>query len=179
MPADTLSLGVFGRPHGVRGELTFRPHNPQGVRLESLPAPFDAAVGAVGNPRSGGAGAPALTPVRILGARRSGDDSLVRLEGVIDRDVAATFTNRELFVPRAVLPALAPGEFYVSDLIGAAVVDQAARPRGRVVGVYWNGHQDVLVIAGEDGAELLLPALPDFLVEVDLGAHRVVIDDHE
>ena len=187
MPAETpslgvtLSLGVLGRPHGVRGELVFRPHNPQGVRLEALRTPFDAAIGAVANPRSDGPpdSTAGFTPVRILGARRFGEESLVRLDGVTDRDVAAGFTNRELRVPRAVLPALAPGEFYVSDLIGATVVDQAARARGRVVGVYWNGCQDVLVIADQDGAELLVPALPDFLREVDLDGQRVVIDDHE
>ena len=48
-----------------------------------------------------------------------------------------------------------------------------------MVSVYWNGHQDILEIKGEGDAELLIPALPDFLRQVDLEARRLVIDDHE
>jgi 16S rRNA processing protein RimM len=170
--AQSLSLGVFGRPHGVRGEIVFHPHNPHGTRLESLAFPFAATLG----PPPGATGA--SRTVRILGARRFDEGALVRLEGIADRDVAAALTNCELFVPRAVLPALQAGELYVADLVGCQVIDQTGRDRGRVVGAYWNGQHDVLTVrAGDD--ELLVPAVPDFLREVDLAQRRVVIDDHE
>ena len=175
--AEELALGVLGRPHGVRGELVFHPHNPHGVRLEQLGFPFAAALG--GDPRAGSAASVARTAIRVISARAFQDGSLVRLDGVIDRDAAAGFTNRELLVPRAVLPPLAPGEFYVADLIGCAVVDVGGRDRGVVVGAYWNGHQDIITVQASDGVELLLPAVPDFLREVDLTARRLVVDDHE
>jgi 16S rRNA processing protein RimM len=178
--AETLSLGVFGRAHGVRGELVFHPHNPQGARLEALKFPFAAMAGP---DTRGGPGAP--RPIRLLGARRFEEGALVRLEGIVDRDAAAALTNRELLVPRAVLPPLGPGEFYVVDLLGCRVIDQTGRARGTVVGAYWNGQHDVLTIrapkddrAQGDPAELLLPAVPDFLREVDLQARQVVVDDH-
>ena len=43
---------------------------------------------------------------------------------------------------------------------------------------FWNGAQDVLEIRDAAGNELLIPAVPDFLREVDLSARRLVIDDH-
>ena len=172
-----LPVGVLGRPHGVRGELVYHPHNPHGVRLEALKFPFAAFLG--GDPRGGPNAHAATTPVRLAGARSFQDGALVRLEGIVDRDAAAAFTNRELLVPRGVLPPLAPGEFYVADLVGCAVFDLTGGPRGTVVGAYWNGHQDVVAVQGPDGAELLFPAVPEFLHEVDLGARRLVIDDHE
>jgi 16S rRNA processing protein RimM len=184
VPADTLPLGVFGRAHGVRGELVFHPHNPHGLRLEALAFPVTALVGRDVRARPGDAPI-AARPVRLLGARRFDEGALVRIDGIADRDVAATLTNRELLIPRAVLPALAPGEFYVADLVGCAVIDQTGRARGRVTGVYWNGQQDVLTVRPDDAqpddeaAELLVPAVPDFLREVDLAARRLVIDDHE
>jgi 16S rRNA processing protein RimM len=176
-PTETLSLGVFGRAHGVRGEIVFHPHNGRGTRLESLAFPFTGIVGP--DPRGP---AQVARSIAVLGARRFDEGALVRLDGIVDRDAAAAFTNRELFIPRAVLPQLSPGEFYVADLVGCQVVDQAGRDRGRVVGAYWNGQHDVLSIRPEgagDQDELLLPAVPDFLREVDLAARKLVIDDHE
>jgi 16S rRNA processing protein RimM len=176
-PADVIGLGVFGRPHGVRGEIVFHPHNPAGARLEDLPFPFEARLG--DDPRGGAPPRKHPASVRLLAARSFGDASLARLDGISDRDVAAGYTNLEVLVPRAVLPPLLPGEYYIVDLVGCAVSDDAGRSRGQVVGVYWNGHQDILEIRDDAGEELLIPALPEFLKEVDLGARRLVVDDHE
>ena len=63
----------------------------------------------------------------------------MRLEGVDRSRRAAAFTKLELLVPRAVLPPLEPGEYYVADLVGCAVVDAPAASRGVVTSVYWNG----------------------------------------
>jgi 16S rRNA processing protein RimM len=175
---DTLALGVVGRPHGVRGELVFHPHNPAGVRLEDLDFPIAAILG---DPVRGAESKspPPPLPVKLIGARAFGDKSLVRIEGLTAPEAATLYTNRELFLPRAALPPLAPGELYVADLVGCTVTDAAGAARGTVTGVYWNGHHDVLTITSADGTELLIPAVPDFLVEVDLEARRLVIDDHE
>jgi len=161
----------------VRGEIVFHPHNPSGARLEDLRFPFEAKLG--DDPRAGAPPRKRPDSVRLVGARAFGGASLVRLDGVDDRDVAAGFTNLELMVPRVVLPPLGQGEYYVVDLVGCAAFDEDGRPRGTVVSVYWNGHQDILEIKDEGGAELLIPAVPDFLRQVDLEARRLVIDDHE
>ncbi|HEY0711258.1 MAG TPA: ribosome maturation factor RimM [Polyangia bacterium] len=177
-PRETLALGVLGRPHGVRGELVFHPHNPGGVRLEELDFPIAALLGGhVRGAASQTAVAPA--PITLVGARPFGDKSLVRIEGLASPEAAAPFTNRELFVPRSSLPPLAAGEYYVADLVGCRVTDAAGMPRGKVTAVFWNGRHDVLTVTGDDGAEILVPAVPDFLVEVDLAAGHLVIDDHE
>lgn len=179
--AATLALGVLGRPHGVRGELVFHPHNPGGVRLEELHFPIAATLG----DHVRGAESKIATPpllVQLLGARAFGDKSLVRIEGLTAPEAANAYTNRELFVPRKVLPALRPGEYYVADLVGCMVSDTGGADRGSVKSVFWNGHHDVLVIGSgrdEDENEILIPAVPDFLVEVDLETRRLVIDAHE
>jgi 16S rRNA processing protein RimM len=174
---DAIGLGVFGRPHGVRGEIVFHAHNPAGTRLEDLKFPFVAKLG--DDPRSGAPSRQHPESVVLLGARAFGDASLVRLEAVSDRDVAAGYTNLEVLVPRAVLPPLLPGEYYISDLVGCTVADATGRARGKVIGVYWNGHQDILEITDDAGAELLIPAVPEFLKQVDLATRHLVVDDHE
>lgn len=174
-PLGPLPLGQLGRPHGVRGEIVFRPHNAAGRRLDGLRFPFQAIL----RPDRRHPGGPVPSQAEIASARPFGEGALLRLTGVSDRDQAARYTNLELCVQRELLPPLASGEIYVADLIGCLVLDQHGRARGRVTSGYWNGQHDVLEIRDEAGAELLIPAIPDFLREVDLPGARVVIDDHE
>jgi 16S rRNA processing protein RimM len=164
--ARTLALGVVGRPHGVRGELVFHPFNATGTRLEQLPLPLAVEL----QPPSG-----PPRPATLVAARPFKDRTLVIFQGLGDRDAAAALTRSTVSVPRTALPPLAADEFYVADLIGLAVEDRAGRAQGRVQGAYWNGTQDVLRIEDAAGQELLVPVVPDFIVEVDLSAGRLVI----
>jgi 16S rRNA processing protein RimM len=166
-PARTLALGVVGRPHGVRGELVFHPFNPAGARLEELPLPLVVELRpAAGPPR----------PATLATARPFKDRTLVSFQGLGDRDAAAALTRATLSVPRAVLPPLGEGEFYVADLVGLAVEDGQGAPLGTVAGAYWNGTQDVLRIEDPRGGERLIPVVPAFVRTVDTAGGRLVVD---
>jgi 16S rRNA processing protein RimM len=174
LPPVTLALGQLGRTHGVRGEIIFRPFNPDGVSLVELDLPVEVEL----RPRD----APPESPARALvleAARPFKDGALVRFEGVASPEEASRLTNQQLYVLRTALPPLSDGEFYISDLLGCAVTDVTGRDRGQVAGCYWNGTQDILQIRGPEGEETLIPAVEDFLREVDLAGRRIVIDDHE
>lgn len=167
--SETLPLGQFGRPHGVRGELSLRLFNPDGPALEDLELPLDVEV-VRGESRS---------PAKLTAVRAAADALLVCVDGVDTREAAAAFTNAELWIPRRYLPALAEGEVYVEDLIGCTVVDAEGRVRGTVRASFWNGAQDVLTVDEPGGGELLVPVVDEFIVEVDLEARRLVVDTHE
>lgn len=158
-------FGRLGRPHGLRGELVLRPYNPGGADLCEVPLPLEIQVGGAAR--------------TLIEVRRFGPDFLVRLAGIESREQAAQVVNQELALPRAVLPPPDEDEFYVEDLIGCEVVDPEGRRRGVVQGSYWNGAHDVLVVADEQAGELLVPAVPAFVIEVDLAARRLVVDPHD
>jgi 16S rRNA processing protein RimM len=157
---DTLPIGVFGRPHGVSGEIAFRPHHRDSRALDSI--------GRLLVVRDG-----RRTEYRLASTRRVAGGFLVRLEGIADRDAAAALTLAEVRVPRAALPALAPGEFYVEDVVGCAVTDEAGRALGEVRGTFWNGAHDVCTVVDADGRDRLLPLVPDFVLEVDAPARKM------
>ena len=165
---QTLPFGRLGRPHGVRGEIALRPFNGGGEGLADTPLPAPVQLVRQQERR----------PMTLVAARPANEIVLIRLEGVDTREQAAALTNFELWLPRAALPALAPEEFYVEDLIGCTVVDLEGRARGTVRASFWNGAQDVLTVDGPDG-ELLVPAVAEFIREVDLEARRMVVDMHE
>ncbi len=166
---DPLRFGVLGRPHGVRGEIILRPYNAGGFALDEVEVPFSVDL------EKGGS----IVSRSLVAVRAAANDFLVRFEGIGDRDAAAALTNAVVLLPRDQLPELDPGEFYVEDLVGCEVFDQAGRRRGVVRGTFWNGAQDVLTIVDADGAEWMVPAVDDFLQEIDLEGRRIVVDAHE
>jgi ribosomal 30S subunit maturation factor RimM len=50
---------------------------------------------------------------------------------------------------------------------------------GVVRSVFWNGAHDVMVIGDGEQGERLLPAVPEFIVAIDLPARRAVVNLHE
>jgi 16S rRNA processing protein RimM len=166
--AQTLPFGRLGRPHGVRGEMSLWPFNPDGDGLVGAPLP--ATVQLVrGKERR---------EIVVVAVRTANESLLVRFEGIDSREQAAPLTGAEIWLPRAALPTLDEDEFYVEDLLGCTVVDLEGRVRGTVRATFWNGAQDVLTLEGPDG-ELFVPAVPEFIREVDLDVRRVVVDMHE
>jgi len=112
---------------------------------------------------------------RLLGSRRVNDGYLVRLEGVPDREAAAALTLSEVRAPRAALPPLAPGEFYVEDIAGCAVEDETGRELGRVQGTFWNGAHDVATVVAPDGSERLIPIVAAHVVSVDAPGRKMQV----
>jgi 16S rRNA processing protein RimM len=164
---QALPFGRLGRPHGVRGEIALHPFNvADGLPDLALPLKIVLSTGK------------SRRELTMVGARPANDVLLVRLEGIDTRDQAATLTNGEVLLPRAALPELDDDQVYVKDLVGCTLVDVQGRVRGTVASTFWNGAQDVLTVTGPDG-ELLVPAVPEFILEVDLDARRIVADLHE
>jgi 16S rRNA processing protein RimM len=163
-----LSLGLVTRPHGLNGEVRLRLHHAESTALEEVDAVYLALPGATGEP----------CRHRLEGARFVEGGVLCKLEGVEDRDQAALLRGAEACVRRDELAPLADGEFYLADLEGCAVVTCAGQPFGVVHEVQALGAHDTLVIHDGD-IERLLPYVPQFVVEVDLEARRVVVDPPE
>lgn len=156
-----IAVGVFGAPHGVRGELRLKSYTGDPLAIADY-APLRDATGRV---------------FVITGARLVRDDMLVvRLEGVNDRDGAQALTNRELFVPRHQLPPPGAEEFYHADLVGLAALTQDGAPFGKVQAVLNFGAGDILEIAPAAGGEtILLPFTRAAVPELDFPGGRIIV----
>jgi 16S rRNA processing protein RimM len=159
---DTLSVGVIGRPHGVRGDVYFRPHNPKSRAFDDV-----AQLWLV---REGQARLYDVTSMRPVA-----DAYVAHLEGVEDREAAAALTLAEVRVARADLPPLEEGEYFIEDVVGCAVEHEDGRSLGVVRATIWNGAHDVAEIEGAGGAEHLIPLVPEFVVSVDAPGRKMVV----
>jgi 16S rRNA processing protein RimM len=97
------------------------------------------------------------------------------LEGVRDRDAAEALRGLLVLGEPSHLDVLPPGDHYWYELVGCDVVDEGGRRLGRIRELWDTGAHDVLVIEREGGADLLVPAVDEWLHEVDPEARQVVI----
>lgn len=156
---DELELGFVSGIFGVRGEVRLHLHHRES---DLLAEPIEAVLV---HPVDG-----TRMAVRISARSGAGKRVLGRIEGVSDRDAAASWMQWRLAVAKEALPGTDDDEFYVYELEGLEVqVD------GRRIGVVTYVHDtpggDVLEIAPASGEEpLFVPLLDDLVHDVDLEA---------
>lgn len=160
---DTVRVGRVVRAHGVAGGVLIAPESDNSRRFAG-----DAELWLER------AGEPAQR-LRIAASRRQGGLLWIRFAGIDDRDAAAALAGAELTVPRAALPAPAPGSFYEGDLVGCRCRDRRAGALGEVQRLIADGGGHLLLIA--DGRrELLVPFAERFLLAVDLERRSIDLD---
>lgn len=102
---------------------------------------------------------------------------LLNLSGISDRDVAQSLLHSYLQVPMEDLPELPDGEYYHFQLIGLKVFE-GEKLLGEITEVMQTGANDVYVItapAGQKPAEILLPALKECILSVDLADGKMSV----
>jgi 16S rRNA processing protein RimM len=142
-------MAAVAGAHGIAGE----------VRLKL----FTASVENLRPHRRFDAAGRALTLETV---RPGPQGAVARFAEVGDRTAAEALRGTVLTVPRDSLPELPPGEYYWHDLLDLPVVDEAGAALGRVVGVENFGASDVIEIELAGGRLVLVPLVPDAVLEV-------------
>ena len=159
MSSDLIQVGRVAGAFGVRGE----------VRITSFTAEPAALLDYKTLLREDGS--PGLT----LSAGRVAKGSVVaRAAEVATREQAEALRGLKLFIARADLPPPDEDEFYVTDLIGLAVVTAAGEPLGRVKSIQDFGAGDLLEVQPAGGASWYLPFTRKAVPEVRIADGVVV-----
>ena len=161
MAEPTIAVGHVTRAHGIKGEVAVE------VRSDE---PGRFAHGATVFTESG----------RSLEVERSqphGGRMLLKFAGVEDRTSAEALRGTVLVVPESWLAELPDGEYWPFQLAGCEVVTESGRSLGAVSEVIPNPANDLWVAVDGEGAETLVPAIRDVIVEVDIEAKRVLVRD--
>jgi len=153
-----LAAGKVTKAHGLRGEVTV-------LVLSEVESRF--APGSVLHLEDG-------RTLTIASTRPDRGRLLVTFDGVADRTAAERLHGLYLFVPEDEAPELPEGSFWPHQLVGCAVVTDTGREVGEIREVVLGVANDIWV-TGPPDAEVLIPALKDVVVEVDIDARRVVV----
>ena len=92
-----------------------------------------------------------------------------------DRNAAEKLKGLLIAVPRSSLPQQRDDEYYWSDLIGLAVVNEAGVVLGTVVNLLETGANQVLSVQGDSG-EILIPFVASAIKQVDVKNRTIRVD---
>jgi 16S rRNA processing protein RimM len=160
-----IPVGRIARPHGVRGALKVTTYGESLAGLEAGATLFLPESSSL-------AGHPKLTVVSL---RVQGKQLVVNFEGLETREEAQLLVGLEVFLPEERLPPAPEGEYYYYQLMGLAVETRDGKLLGIVRSIIEAGGNDVYVVEGE-GKEILVPAVDEFVHEVDLERGRIVVE---
>jgi len=162
---DNLSLteiGRFQRTHALQGELNaildydceLLPDYPLFVVMDGIPVPFFAE-----SVRSKGASA-----------------ALVKLEGIDSVEEAAAFVNKPILMEEKSLKDFYGDDFEVeSDVIGYNLIDSRSGTIGEIADIDDSTENVLMTVVAKDGAEYYIPAVDEWIVEIDDDAHTVTM----
>jgi len=158
--SELVTVGRLGRPWGVRGAITLRLHEPDDdlswanevVWLEGEAFPACA--------------------VEVTKFLEKGSKVLMQFTGVNSPQDVSALTHLDVRVPRDWLPEPAEDEHFVQDLLGMEVIDELRGSLGTIKRVFTTGANDVWVVGGPHGEELI-PAIKQVVLEVDETARTI------
>ena len=109
-------------------------------------------------------------PLRVQSSRVHKGMLMVRFEGVEDVNAAMALKNKVGYFARedARLPE---GRYFIADLLGSQVVDEAGQPVGELTEVLDLPSGQVYVVQGEQ--EHSIPAVPEFILDVNAEEKRI------
>jgi len=117
-----------------------------------------------------------VTEINVKGGQRHGNSVVAELEGIADRDAAASLMGSDILILRRQLPKPNDGEYYWTDLVGLEVVTDSGVKLGKVDHLLETGANDVLVVIDGD-TERLIPFLQQQTVlKIDLQGGIMTVD---
>jgi 16S rRNA processing protein RimM len=147
-----LVVGFLRRAHGVQGEMIMDLHTDFPERFRSgrkVLVGEEHKVMTVENVRSHAKGL------------------LIKLKGIETPEDTARFRNQWVYIKAMDAPALPEGQIYQHELFGFQVVDENENLLGELVEIIETGANDVYVVRNESGKEILLPAIPSVILDLD------------
>jgi 16S rRNA processing protein RimM len=155
-----LAIGYLRRPHGVSGEIIMDLHTDFPDRVKAGRKIY------IGDKHESAT----FDTVRV-----HGDSLLISLRGYDTPETVGRFRNQWVYVKAKDVPPLPVGQHYKYEFIDLDVVDDQGNALGKIAEILETGANDVYVVRNEAGREILLPAIPSVVLEVDMEGRRMKV----
>ena len=157
---DEVVVARIGKAHGLKGEVTVQVHT------DSPEERFVAGAAFVTDPAHRG-------PLTLRSTRVHNGIYLLAFEEAPDRTAAEGLRGINLLAAADEL--VEDDAWYEEDLLGFGVVLEDGTAVGTVKGLESREVQDLLVVDGVDGYDVLLPFVEEIVPEVDEDERRIVV----
>ena len=152
---DLLKVGVITTTHGVRGEVKVYPTTDDPRRFRRL----KEVVLDTGKEKMN---------LEIEGVKFFKQFVILKFKGLDNINDIEKYRQKSLYVTRKNAVRLQRDEYFIADLIGLNVQDEDGKELGTVKDVIETGANDVYEVEMADGKSLLLPAIKQCILNVDV-----------
>lgn len=157
-----LRVGVISSTHGLKGEVKVFPTTDDPQRFRKLKKVLlDTGK--------------EYLPLTIAGVRFFKNQVILQFKEFQDINEVERYRGRDLLIERDQAVPLAENENFIVDLIDLEVFDDTEKRLGVLTDVLQTGANDVYVVETDEGKEILLPAIPSCILEVDLEHGRMIV----
>lgn len=159
---DILRVGVITKTHGIRGEVKVFPTTDDPKRFKKL----KEVLLDTGKERR---------KMAIESCRFQKNLVILKFKGIDNINDVEQYRKCDLYVSRKNAVRLEPNENFIVDLIGLKVVLENGSEFGILTDVLKTGANDVYVVETSDGKEVLLPAIKQCILDVNLDEKKITI----
>ena len=152
---DLLRVGISTSTHGVRGEVKVYPTTDDPRRFRRL----REVVLDTGREKLN---------LEIEGVKFFKQFVILKFKGLDNINDIEKYRQKSLYVTRKNAVRLQRDEYFIADLIGLKVQDEDGAELGTVKDVIETGANDVYEVEMADGRSLLLPAIKQCILNVDV-----------
>ncbi len=152
---DLLKVGIISSTHGIKGEVKVFPTTDDLQRFKKL----DRVLLDNGKEKR---------ELKIQSVKFFKQFVIVKFAEINDINDVEQYKGSSLWVTRKQAVTLDKDEYFIADLIGISVTAPKEQLKGRLKDVIETGANDVYVIELSDGRELLLPAIKECVLSVDI-----------
>ena len=159
---DLLKVGVITTTHGVRGEVKVYPTTDEPERFLDL----DYVLLDTGKE---------LRRLDIKNVRFFKNLVILKFDGIDNINDIEKYKGRDLWIPREEAQELAEDEYYIADLLGMKVLLEDGTEFGTLKDVMETGANDVYIVNSVEHGEVLLPAIKECILDVDVEAETMTV----
>ena len=150
---ELLQVGVITSTHGVRGEVKVFPTTDDAARFKKLKHVL------LGRERK---------PLEIQGVKFFKQFVILKFKGIDNINDIEKYKRCPLLVERKDAVELEEDEYFIADMIGIQVETEDGEVFGTLKDVMETGANDVYVIETEEHGEVLVPAIKECILDVDV-----------
>ena len=157
-----LRVGVISSTHGLKGEVKVFPTTDDPERFRKLKKVYlDTGKD--------------YMPLKVAGIKFFKNQVILKFQEFQDINEIEKYRGKDLLIDREQAVPLAENENFIVDLIDMDVYDEEEKRLGTLTDVLQTGANDVYVVETDEGKEILLPAIPSCILDVDVEAAKMIV----
>lgn len=152
---DLLQVGVIAQTHGIKGEVKVFPTTDDVNRFKSLKKVIlDTEKEKL--------------ELEIEGVKFFKQYAILKFKGIDNINDIEKYKGKSLLVTRDNAVKLEKNEYFIADMIGMKVLTEDEQQFGTLIDVLETGANDVYIIETVDKKEVLLPAIKQCILNIDI-----------